>query len=716
MAEQIIVTSALPYANGPIHFGHIVGAYLPADIYVRFRRMLGDAVHFVCGTDEHGVAITLKAEQQGVPYEDYVDRWHAEIQDTLRGIGIEFDVFSGTAHHRNPHHQALAQQFFLDLRANGYLLERTEAQFFSEAQQRFLPDRYVEGTCYLCGYEKARGDECPSCGKYLDAKLLKDPRSSLDGTTPVLRDSRHWYLDLARARDEWLRAWFEGKHGTWKPNVENFVLSDLADLRERPITRDLPWGVPVPLPDSEGKVLYVWFDAPIGYLSISRQYWEERGQPERFEQLWKDPATKLFHFIGKDNITFHAVVFPAILHGADRGWILPENVPANEFFNFEGRKFNTSTGWVVPADSVADVPVDALRYALCTMMPETADSEWTWQEFQARVNSDLADNLGNFVSRTLRFVERFFDGAIPAAGAAQPEDLALAEAARGAAAEVREHLLGFRFRRACQAIMALGNECNRYYDTEAPWLAVKVEATRPRAAQVMRVCCEMIRTFAILVAPVMPGTSATLFTALGLGGRAPRFDEIGAIPEPSSGWPAGRIDGAPLTAALPRFVDRKGEEKPALFTKFADERVAQERQRLEGLAAASAAVGAAAGAAAPAEPSFEPVAGLVDFEGFAAVDLRAGTVRAARTHPKADRLLVLEVDLGFETRTIVAGVAASYAPDELIGQRVVAVANLAPRKLRGIESQGMLLATDDAAGRPRFLRPDAGTPDGSRVR
>lgn len=712
MPERLIVTSALPYANGPIHFGHLVGAYLPADVYVRFRRMLGDDVHYVCGTDEHGVAITLKAEQAGEDYESYVDRWHEAIKAKLDGLGIEFDIFTGTSHHRNPFHRELSQQFFTDLAANGYLLERTEEQFYSPTTERFLPDRYVVGTCYLCDYDQARGDECPNCGKYLDAKKLINPRSSLDGSEPVLKETRHWYLDLAKSRDTWLREWFESKREQWKPNVQNFVRSDLAELRERPITRDLPWGVPVPLPDTDGKVLYVWFDAPIGYLSISRQFFEQQGRPEGFEELWKAPDTKLYHFIGKDNITFHVVVFPTMLHGTARGWALPENVPANEFFNLQGNKFNTSAGWLIPEDScVKDVPVDALRYALCTMMPETADSEWTWEEFQSRVNNDLADNLGNFVSRTLRFVERFFDGVVPAAtGLDAPDDELLAHA-KACGAEFQEHLHAFRFRRACQTLMALGSHSNRYYDAQEPWKRVKSDAERPRAATTMRLCVEMIHSLAILCRPILPATSKTLLAALGVD--EPRgFEDVGRV-----ALPEGEVAGLPLSGALPKFTDDKGKEKTALFRKIGDRAIAAELERLREMAAtAGSGTDSGTGRDADASSTHEPLADGIEFDDFVKVDLRAGTVLAAEKHPKADRLLVLTVDLGFEQRTVVAGIAASYAPEDLVGSRVAVVANLAPRKLRGITSQGMILATDDAEGLPRLVRPDDATPNGARVK
>lgn len=690
MAERIIVTSALPYANGPIHFGHIVGAYLPADIYVRFRRMSGDEVHFVCGTDEHGVAITLRAEQAGEPYEAYVDHWHGEIARTLAGVGIEFDIFSGTAHHRNPFHRGLSQEFFSQLRANGYLLERAEEQFYSERLGRFLPDRYVEGTCYKCNYEQARGDECPKCGSWLDAKKLGNPRSTLDGSPPVLRETLHWYLDLARIRDVWLRDWFTSKAQDWKPNVRNFVEAAFDDLRERPITRDLPWGVPLPLAGTEGKVLYVWFEAPVGYLSISKQYFEQNGRGAEFERWWKGADTKLYHFIGKDNITFHAVVFPAMLWGTKAGWVLPENVPANEFFNLEGRKFNTSKGWYIPEASIRDrFSVDALRYALATMMPETADSDWSWREFQSRVNDELADNFGNFVARTLRFAERFLDGRLPAIGATTASDEAILAAGGAAATEMAAHFRGFSFRRACQRLMAFGSECNRYYDAEQPWATRKSDPAR--CGQTIRVCTELVRTLAILAAPIMPDTAARMLAALGLA-SAPRFSDAGG-----RGLPVGTLTLQPL---------------PVLFEKIEDAVIEAELARLAQLAADSAP-----DSAAPASPpaGLPALAATIEYEQFAAVDLRAGTIIAADKHPKADRLLVLEIDLGIERRTIVSGLAEVYAPAELVGRRVIVAANLAPRKLRGIASQGMVLTTEDAHGRPRILAPDQGTPPGARV-
>lgn len=694
MPKKVIVTSALPYANGPIHFGHVVGAYLPADIYVRFRRMLGDDVHYVCGTDEHGVAITLKAEQEGQPYEAYVDHWHDVIARSLADLNIDFDIFSGTAHHRNPEHRQLAQQFFTDLQTHGYLLEKTEKQYYSPRTERFLPDRYIQGKCYQCGYAEARGDECPSCGKYLDAKKLIDPRSSIDGSVPELRASRHWYLDLAKARDEWLKDWFAGKSGDWKVNVERFVLSELEVLRERPITRDLPWGVPVPIDDAEGKVLYVWFDAPIGYMSISRQYFAGRGEPERFTELWQGKDTELYHFIGKDNITFHAIVFPTILHGAKREWILPENVPANEFFNLEGRKFNTSSGWFIPEQAIKGrFPVDVLRYALCTMMPETADSEWTWEEFKSRVNDDLADNLGNFVTRTMRFLEKFFDSVIPAAPKLRSQDQELLDTAKKAAEEFEDALRSFGFRRGAQVLMGLGNAANRYYDAEQPW--VTVHSDKDSCAITMRLCCEMIHSLAVLATPLMPDTAETLLLALG----QPASADLAQVGYLALGRDA--LAGAPLTKSFPKFQDAKGKVKTALFRKVPDEFIAEQLSQLQAMAESN---------------QHEQIAAAIDFDQFASVDMRAGTILRAEKHPKADRLLVLEIDLGGEQRRIVSGLAEFYDLEEISGKRVIVVANLAPRKLRGIVSQGMVLTTADASGKIRLLSPEPDAPDGCRIK
>jgi methionyl-tRNA synthetase len=695
MPRRAIVTSALPYANGPIHFGHVVGAYLPADIYVRYRRLCGDDVHFVCGTDEHGVAITLKAEQAGQPYEAYVDHWHGEIARSLASMGIEFDVFSGTAHHRNPFHRPLSQQFFTDLLNNGYLKRRTEKQFYNPRMDRFLPDRYVQGQCYVCGFERARGDECPKCGSWLDAKRLGHPICTLDGSTPVLRDSDHWYLDLPKVRAEWLQRWFEGHAARFKPNVRNFVAEAMKDLPERPITRDLPWGVPVPLPDAAGKVLYVWFDAPIGYLSISQQHFARLGRPEEFERWWKGADTELYHFIGKDNITFHVLTFPAMLWGTRRGWIVPTNVPANEFFNLEGRKFNTSAGWFVSEDSIrGKFPVDALRYSLTTMMPESADAEWSWRDFQARVNGELADNLGNFVSRVFRFVEQFCGGALQPfrPERATAADDAILAAGSAAARDMGQALAAFQFRAACSRLMAFGGECNKYFDEQKPWATRKSDEAR--CHDTLRVCAELIRTLAILSQPIMPATARAVLAAVG---------------SPPAAWAdAGGLGLSPDRLPLSPL--------PVLFPKVDDDYVEREATRLRELAKRMDQAGTAGAAGPAAPPASGDVKPAIDIDAFAAVDLRIGTIVKAEKHPQADKLLVLHVDLGFEVRTVVAGVAAAYGADEVVGRQVVVVANLAPRKIRGIESRGMILAANDGEGKPRFLAPERTTDNGVPVK
>ena len=487
---RFLVTSALPYANGPIHFGHIAGAYLPADVHVRYQRMRGHEVLYVCGTDEHGVAITLKAEQAGVGYREYVDRWHAEIKALFDRFGIAFDVWSGTA--RCPHHVPLVQRFFSTLRARGLVFDQVEEQWFSEASGRFLPDRYLQGRCPSCGFEKARGDECPKCGSWIDARKLGDPVSLVDGSRPALKPTRHWYLDLPKALELGLGAWYQGKQaaGEWKPNVDGYVREMLADIKPRPITRDLPWGVPLPagVTDEPGKVLYVWFDAPIGYVSATAEWCaREHGDAERWRDWWQDPEVRLVHFIGKDNIAFHVVVFPAMLLGQADAWEgrrfnLPAAVPANEFYNLQGRKFNTSAGWYLDNDDFfAKYDADVARFHLMLTAPETADSEFTWQDFQNTANALLADKIGNFASRVLKFAIARCGGAVPEAAGAPAAHPALAEADE-AFGRVGGHFERYELRKAAQAIVAGAAALNVYFDERAPWKLAKSEAAADRAA------------------------------------------------------------------------------------------------------------------------------------------------------------------------------------------------------------------------------------------
>ncbi len=682
MGSKVLVTSALPYANGPIHFGHVVGAYLPADVYVRARRMMGHQVLYICGTDEHGVTIVQNAEKAGMDPQTFVDKWHDEIEKTFDGFGIEFDIFSGTSAGRNPFHAPLSREFFLKLHQNGYISDRTVKQLYCGSCKRFLADRYVEGTCPRCGAPGARGDECPSCGAWVDPLELKDPKCKQCGAAPVVKETRHWFLDLPRLAEEKIKEWFRSKAGQWKPNVLTFVENMLSDLKDRPITRDLDWGVPVPLEEAKGKVLYVWFDAPIGYISATMQLFQSRGEPEAWKSWWKDPECELIHFIGKDNIPFHVVVFPSMLYGVKDGYILPANVPANEFYNLEGKKFSTSMGWYIPLDLFfREFPTDAARYALIQSAPETKDSDFTWKGFQARVNNDLADNLGNLAARVLRFVERYMEGKIPAPQAPPSEREKELLALRGKKVEeFTRAILDFKFRRAATVVMELSREGNRIFDDGKPWVTRKNDPSK--TATTLWACCETLRTLAFLCAPLMPETGRKIWEMLGLEGT----------PEEEGFSRAGEEV----------FREGGGTARPSiLFRKIPDETVeAQQKALVQRLLDAR---------------GLEPFAPPISFEDFTRLDMRVGEVISAVKHPKADKLLVLEVDLGLEKRTIVTGIAEHYDPKELAGRKVIVLANLPYRKFRGIESQGMVLASTTPDGGVQLLSVDPGAPPGARI-
>jgi methionyl-tRNA synthetase len=565
---RTLVTSALPYANGPLHFGHIVGAYLPADVYVRTLRQLGEEVLFICGTDEHGTSITIGAEAAGEPYPAYVARWRAEIKSVFDRLGIEFDIWTGTS--ISPRHAELSQEFFRRLDAGGYLLKKTEQQLYCLRDERFLADRFILGTCYSCGYEKARGDECPRCGEWLDPLRMLNPRCKICGSEPVARATTHWYLDLPKLRDEHIGAWFAAKE--WKPNVRAFVEGQLAELAPRPITRDLKWGVPVPaeIAGAEvGKVLYVWFDAPIGYVSFTREWAEKRGDPEAWLCWWRDPATRLVHFIGKDNIPFHCLIFPAMLWGAHQGYILPEAVPANEFYNLQGKKFNTSEKWTLPLDEFfARYDAEATRFHLLLSMPETADSEWRWEDYQRSVGL-LADVLGNLVTRVLRFAAKNWDNQIPPLDPAHaPElDRVLLEQC-GPIADPAVSVRAFRFRRAAEELLANASAANVFVDRLAPWTLRKTDPAR--AASVLNTAIAYLAYLARWMAPFLPGCAQRLWQMLGQPGRAadqpwPGLPQPGRWRDLNAAVPLGEIEG--------------------LFQKLADEDVARELAALEARAA-----------------------------------------------------------------------------------------------------------------------------------
>lgn len=567
---RTLVTSALPYANGPIHFGHIAGAYLPADIYVRWLRARGEDVRYICGTDEYGVAITVRAEEEGVSYREYVDRWHDEIRGTFEAMRIEFDIFSGTA--RCPHHTETAQAFFLRLHSAGFLEEVTERQHYCDDCDRFLPDRYVEGTCPQCG-GSARGDECKECGNWLDALELAEPRCAACRAVPDVRETTHFHLDLGAIRDRYLADWYDGKsdreHLPWKSNVDTFVRTMLKDLTSRPITRDLRWGVPIPaeVGATQGKVLYVWFDAPIGYVSATKEWAEQQGTPEAWKDYWLDPDTRLVHFIGKDNIAFHVVVFPSMLWGQSQGeggepFVLPWAVPANEFYNLQGKKFSTSDGWSIDLNRFfAEHSVDVLRFHLTLTSPETADAEFTWEGFQNTNNELLADKVGNFASRVLKFVQKRFDGKVPAGGE-PPESPELAEASAAFAA-IGDSIAEQRFKAAAQSLIAACGALNRFFDAQAPWKLIKgSDAEQARCSAVLERCIAYLELLSRRIAPFCPTSAEQLRGMLGVDGDPDWGEESETVPP--VGLPAGHPLGEPTV----------------LFPKLEDETVAAELARL----------------------------------------------------------------------------------------------------------------------------------------
>jgi methionyl-tRNA synthetase len=561
---RYLVTSALPYANGPIHFGHVIGAYLPADVYVRTLRQAGEEVLYVCGADEHGVAITIGAESEGEAYADYAARWRAEIKRTFDRFGIEFDVWSGTS--VSPFHVELAQRFFRRLDENGYLLRREAEQLYCPKDERFLADRYVVGTCYVCGKPGARGDECPSCGTWLEVLCIVEPRCRICGTPPERRRTTHWYLDLPKLRDEHIGAWFAGKE--WRANVRAFVGALLDDLQPRPITRDLSWGVPVPAEiagEEEGKVIYVWFDAPIGYVSFTREWAAAAGEPDAWEAWWKSPDTRLVHFLGKDNIPFHCLIFPSMLWGVREGYVLPWAVPASEFYNLEGRKFSTSEGWTLPLDEFFErYDRDATRFHLLASAPESADAEWRWEDYQRSVNAALADTIGNLVTRVLRFCEKHAAGQIPALAPEHEAELDRAILVEcGSVADPAESVLAFRFRRAAEELVANASVGNVFVDREAPWALRKHDPAR--MASVLATACEWIGLVARWMAPLMPAKAQAIWEMLG--------GEGSVAAEPAPGRPlAGRWRRLPARRALGAVL--------APFAKLDDERIAAEVEAL----------------------------------------------------------------------------------------------------------------------------------------
>ena len=685
--KRTLITSALPYANGPVHIGHFAGVYLPADIYARYLRLCGRDVLFVGGSDEHGVPITLRAKREGVTPQDIVDRYHALIKRTFADFGVSFDVYSRTTsavHHR------MASDFFRTLYDKGVFIERESEQYYDEEAGQFLADRYITGTCPHCANEHAYGDQCERCGSSLSPTELINPRSAISGSEPVMRSTKHWYLPLDQY-EPFLRQWILEEHKEWKPNVYGQCKSWLdMGLQPRAVSRDLDWGIPVPVEGAEGKVLYVWFDAPIGYISNTKEVCDE--QPERYgswETWWKDPDTRLLHFIGKDNIVFHCIVFPTMLR-AEGSFILPENVPANEFLNLEGDKISTSQNRAVWLNEyLEDLPgkQDVLRYVLTANAPETKDNDFTWKDFQARNNNELVAIFGNFVNRALVLTGKYFGGIVPELGEMDDYDRATLAEFDAVKAELQRLLETFHFRDAQREAMNLARIGNKYLADTEPW---KRFATDPARVQtILHIALQITANLSIAFDPFLP------FTAEKLRGML-------AISQPF-GWQ--RLGNFNLLSAGHQLG--KAE---LLFEKIDDEVIERQVQKLlDAKQANEAAEQAAAHQAAPIREA-------VDFDCFTQLDIRVGRVTECAKVPKADKLLQFKIDDGLGGRTIVSGIAKHYNPEELVGRQVCFVANLAPRRIKGITSEGMILSAEGADGRLSVIMPEKEVEPGSAVK
>jgi methionyl-tRNA synthetase len=689
--EKILVTSALPYANGPLHLGHIAGAYLPADIYVRYQRMMGRDVVFVCGTDEHGVAITIAAEKAKKSPQEIVDFYWVQMNEAFARAGISFDIFSRTT---TPEHYPLSQEFFLTMHKKNLLVEKSVKQLYCPNDRRFLADRYVEGTCPHCGTPGARGDQCEACGKWIDQLELIDPKCVVCGTRPEIRETRHFFIPLGRFAPR-VKAWLDTKKN-WRDNVLNFCYGWIKEgLADRAITRDISWGVPVPLPGYEGKVLYVWFDAPIGYVSATKVWAQRLGQPEKWKDYWMNPATKLVHFIGKDNIVFHAIVWPAMLM-AQEGYILPADVPANEFLNLEGRKISTSRNFAVWLHEYLEkFPPDPLRYTLAANLPEGKDADFSWKEFQARNNNELADILGNFVNRTLTFVKKNYDNRVSKPGQWGELDQQMLDLIQSWPQQLSESYEKYEFRRATQELMDLARAANKYFNDEEPWRTLKED--RSRCDNTMHVCLQVCKALAVLMAPTLPFSAARLWKMLNLSGEVEKQN-----------WLAAPVEPLPPGHQL--------NEPEILFTKIEDEAIAPEIARLQ--EALQRMQQPTESVTKPAPPAQTPAAQAttVSIDTFNQLDLRVAEILAAEKVEKADKLLKLKIRVGKEQRQLVAGIAQHYKPEELAGKKIVIVANLEPAKIRGVESQGMILAASTEDGKLAIIVPEREIASGAKVK
>lgn len=677
MAKRITITAALPYTNGPIHIGHLAGVYVPSDIYARYQRLKNNDVAFICGSDEHGVAISIKAKKEGITPQEVIDKYHAIIKQSFEDFGISFDNYSRTS---LPIHHKTAADFFKKLYDQNDFIEEVSQQLYDEKAQQFLADRFVIGTCPKCNNPEAYGDQCEKCGSSLNATDLINPKSSITGTTPTMRETKHWFLPLNKYQkfiEEWI---LKGHKKDWKPNVYGQVKSWLDDeLKPRAVTRDLDWGIPVPVEGAEGKVLYVWFDAPIGYISSTIEWAEREGKD--WKPYWKDKDTKLVHFIGKDNIVFHCIIFPAMLK-AEGSYILPENVPANEFLNLEGDKLSTSKNWAVWLhEYLQDFPnqQDVLRYVLTANAPETKDNDFTWKDFQARNNNELVAIYGNFINRVMVLTQKYYNGNVPTPNEFSNTDLQVLATLKEFPNIISNSLESYRFREASQELMNLARLGNKYLADEEPWKLIKENPERVKTQ--MYIALQVAGALAVLSEPFLPFTAEKLCNML-------NFNNLQTKPT----WNSIEIDQHIIPA------NHTLGKSALLFEKIEDDAIEKQLARLEATKSANKAqvVG-----------NIEPQKELISYEDFAKMDIRIGTILEAEKMPKADKLLILKVDTGIDVRTIVSGIATSFNPQDIIGKKVTVLINLAPRKLRGVESQGMILMVENTTGQFVFLNPDA---------
>lgn len=673
--KRTLITSALPYANGPVHIGHLAGVYVPADIYARYLRLKGEEVLFIGGSDEHGVPITLKAKKEGTTPQAIVDKYHGMIKDSFEKFGISFDVYSRTS--AKVHHET-ASEFFRVLYEKGAFIEQTSEQFYDEEAGQFLADRYITGTCPKCAFEKAYGDQCESCGTSLNATDLINPKSMLSGNVPVKKETKHWYLPLDKY-EPWLKEWILEGHKEWKPNVYGQCKSWIdGGLNPRAVTRDLDWGVPVPVEGAEGKVLYVWFDAPIGYISATKELTPD------WKKYWKDPETRMLHFIGKDNIVFHCIIFPVMLK-AEGSFILPENVPANEFLNLEGDKISTSRNWAVWLhEYLEEFPgkEDVLKYTLTANAPETKDNDFTWKDFQARNNSELVAILGNFVNRVLVLTNKYYEGVVPVAGKPELRDEETLATIVQLRADIERALDTFHFREALRLTMEMARLGNKYLADMEPWILVKSDPERVKT--VMNICLQITANLTIAFEPFLPSTMNRLRSFLNLE-KLP-WSELGK----KELLEAGHCVNTP----------------ELLFEKIEDDVIQRQVDKLMATKKANEL----------AQATVAPAKAHIEYDDFAKMDIRTGTIVAAEKVVKTKKLLKLTINTGIDQRTVVSGIAEHYEPEQIIGQRVSILVNLAPKNLKGIESQGMILMAESKEGRLVFVVPGESINDGAEIK